>query len=355
MDRRTHDVFISYAREDMQAASELFIRLRSQGFRPWLDVICLLPGQPWKESIRKAIKECRFFLALLSSRSVDKQGFVQKEMRIALDVLDEYPPNSVYIIPARLDDCQPTHERLAQLQWVDLFPSHDAGLLRIMQTITEFGQSPIRPRVAGQKGECLFDLVCSAPWDTVMANDNAHKLRMRLGGLLARDFPVDADVVVGVPGTGTSAALGYMRESGIPFNYAFVPQDSVNGPIIAQMDAQDNLGYPVIPDIVEYRRVVLVDACILWLSPISMQVKSLRRAGAKEIHVRILWPPKSPCFIDDRIAARIQKAASNYSVVGMYEELDCNSLGFLSGESLESGLRAPAQFCRQCIIEPLVL
>jgi hypothetical protein len=349
MDKRAYDIFISYAREDIQAASDLFIRLRSQGFRPWLDVSCLLPGQPWKEAIRKAIKECRFFLALLSSRSVDKQGFVQKEMRIALDILDEYPPNSVYIIPARLDDCQPTHERLAQLQWVDLFPSHDAGLLRIMQTITEFTQSPLRPRIVEQKGQCLFDLVCSAPWDMMMSNDNVHKLRMRWGGLLAREYPVDADVVVGIPGTGTSAALGYSRESGILLDYAFVPQDGVNGPIIVQMDAEENLKYPVITNVVKGRRVVLLDACILWLSPISMQVKSLRDAGAKETHVRILWPPVSPCFIDDRIAADIRKAARNYNVPEMREVFQCDSLGFLTDSTLESALEDPRQFCMRCI------
>lgn len=124
-------VFISYAKEDIAAARAMFSALRGVGLRPWLDCECMFPGQHWDTEIRRALKESDFVLVLLSSRQVLKRGYVQREIREALDMLKEMPDNRIFIIPARLDDCQPGLPGLLELQWVDLFPDWQAGFQRI--------------------------------------------------------------------------------------------------------------------------------------------------------------------------------------------------------------------------------
>ncbi len=126
-------VFISYAREDIDTARRLYADLKMTGIVPWMDKIDLLPGQNWKFHITKAIRESSFFIALLSSKSLSKRGFVQKELKLALDILGEFSDEDVFLIPARVDDCQPEDERLKYLNWADLFPSYEAGRDEIMR------------------------------------------------------------------------------------------------------------------------------------------------------------------------------------------------------------------------------
>ena len=128
-------VFISYAREDKTMAQRLYDDLKKNGVEPWLDDENLLPGQNWKLEIGKAIKNCDYFLALLSSHSVSKRGYVQKELKKALDILGECPKSKIFIIPVRLDDCQPIDEELEELHWLDLFSSYDRGLAKILQVL----------------------------------------------------------------------------------------------------------------------------------------------------------------------------------------------------------------------------
>lgn len=127
-------VFLSYAREDAEHARRLFLALREAGLNPWFDKESLLPGQNWRSAVRDAIRESRFFIALLSSNSVSKKGYVQKELKDALAVLEEYPASSVFIIPVRLDDCEPSYAGIRELHWVDLFEGWDKGLASIIRT-----------------------------------------------------------------------------------------------------------------------------------------------------------------------------------------------------------------------------
>jgi hypothetical protein len=130
-------VFISYAREDIEAARRLYGALKAvPGIEPWFDEENLLPGVRWEPAIRKAIRESEFFLALLSKRSATKRGYVQKERKNALDILDEFPEDQVYFIPIRLEDCQLPSERLRDIQYVDFFPDWDGGLKKVLRSIT---------------------------------------------------------------------------------------------------------------------------------------------------------------------------------------------------------------------------
>jgi TIR domain len=99
-------VFISYAREDSNAAKRLRKDLRDAGLNPWLDKEELLPGQNWENQIEDAISRSRYFIPLFSKTSVEKIGYVQSEFKFALDVLKRYPPNKIFYIPVRLDDCE---------------------------------------------------------------------------------------------------------------------------------------------------------------------------------------------------------------------------------------------------------
>lgn len=136
-------VFLSYAREDSSAAERLYMDLRRAEIDVWMDKKSLLPGQTWEHEIRTAIRGARYFLALVSNTSVAKRGFVQREMRLALEALEEVPVDQIYFIPVRLDDCEPPDFRVKAINRVDLFPSYRKGLERLLAAIGEFEKHPL--------------------------------------------------------------------------------------------------------------------------------------------------------------------------------------------------------------------
>ncbi len=113
-------VFISYAREDEKKVNAIYSRLTDKGFNPWMDTINLLPGENWKYSIEKQIRNSDIFLVCLSNHFSQKRGFLQREIKIALDTLQEMIESDIYLIPARLENCD-VPESLKPYQWVDLF------------------------------------------------------------------------------------------------------------------------------------------------------------------------------------------------------------------------------------------
>ena len=128
-------VFISYARRDLARAEELYAGLVESGHCPWLDKYDLEPGAKWVESIEHEIASSRYFLALLTTHSLTKRGFVQRELRVALNILDLYPGSQRFLIPVRLEPCKPRDARLAALHWIDLFPSYEAGFSRLVRSL----------------------------------------------------------------------------------------------------------------------------------------------------------------------------------------------------------------------------
>lgn len=134
--RRT---FISYAHNppDREVALRLYEHLRTAGHSPWLDEKDLLPGEDWSSRIEEEVRACKLFLALISSHSLNRRGFVQKELRMALAVLDTIPVNERFLIPVRLDECDPRDERIRRLHWLDLFPDYTAGLTRLVHSLDE--------------------------------------------------------------------------------------------------------------------------------------------------------------------------------------------------------------------------
>ena len=149
-------IFLAHAREDKAQVRKLYDDLKARGFDPWLDEKDLRAGQIWKTEIPKAIRQARLFLACLSSRSVDKIGYVQSEFRHALSTFGERPPGSIYLIPVRLDECDVPDLQipdrglsLKDIHWVDLW--QQGGFDQLVADLEyALGVANSPPEVAGE-------------------------------------------------------------------------------------------------------------------------------------------------------------------------------------------------------------
>ncbi len=128
-------VFIAYATEDSKAADALYDALRAAGMHPWMDRRSLRPGQNWPRLIESAIDSSDFFVACLSSNSVSKRGGFQAEMRFAFDVARKHPLDDAFFIPIRLNECKVPARISREWQYIDLFPSWQEGLDRLIASI----------------------------------------------------------------------------------------------------------------------------------------------------------------------------------------------------------------------------
>ncbi|MCP4351454.1 MAG: toll/interleukin-1 receptor domain-containing protein [Desulfobacterales bacterium] len=141
-------VFISYADEDQEIAIKLYNDLKRAGAKPWMASEDILPGQNQKIEIGEAIKSSEYFLALLSSNSVSKKGYVKNEQKLALKLLDPLPADEIFVIPVRLDDCNLAEEKLVALRQVGLFPSYEKGweqILRVLDIPAIENDKPVLP------------------------------------------------------------------------------------------------------------------------------------------------------------------------------------------------------------------
>ncbi len=129
---RTPQVFVAYVREDQALAERLFDAFESAGFRAWMDVRKLLPGQNWPRAIEAAIESSEFFLACFSENSVDKKGGFQAEIRYALDCARRMPLDQIFVVPVRLNACRVPRSIQRELQYVDLFPDWQIGVRRLV-------------------------------------------------------------------------------------------------------------------------------------------------------------------------------------------------------------------------------
>lgn len=126
-------IFISYAKEDFEKAKKIYEILRDKKFRPWIDEVDLLPGQNWEFEIKKAIKECDYFIACISNKSVFKNGFYQTELKKALEILDSKPDETIYLIPLRLEEC-PIPQRFEKIHYCDSFKEN--GIEKLITAIS---------------------------------------------------------------------------------------------------------------------------------------------------------------------------------------------------------------------------
>jgi hypothetical protein len=148
-------IFLSYAREDGEQVAELYQQLTDAGFAPWMDTKDILPGQNWKYHTNKALKQSDLVIVCLSVVSVVKRSEIQKEIRIALDRLNEKLDSDIYIIPVRLDDCD-VPESLSHIQWIDINADDgwDKLLTAIRSSLNQYATNGMLQR-PGAKREVL--------------------------------------------------------------------------------------------------------------------------------------------------------------------------------------------------------
>jgi amidophosphoribosyltransferase len=219
--------------------------------------------------------------------------------------------------------------------------------------IDEHGLRSNRFAKADPKG-CLFEFVYLARPDTTINGNAVHGVRVEVGRRLAKEFPVDADVVIPVPESGTPAAVGYAQASGIPFAQGFVKNAYVGRTFIQPSQTIRQLGIRLklnpLREVIEGKRLVVVDDSIVRGNTQRAIVKMLREAGALEVHVRISSPPVQwPCFYGIDFATRAELIANGLTIDEIRQSIGADSLSFISLDALvESTNVAKDRLCRAC-------
>ncbi|CAB4672908.1 unannotated protein [freshwater metagenome] len=204
--------------------------------------------------------------------------------------------------------------------------------------IDENGVRSQRWATAEPKG-CLFEYVYLARPDTLIAGQGIHVTRVAIGERLAKEAPVEADLVIPVPESGTPAAIGYAKGSGIPFGIGLVKNSYVGRTFIQPSQTIRQLGIRLklnpLREIIEGKRIVVVDDSIVRGNTQRAIVRMLREAGAREIHVRISSPPvKWPCYYGIDFATRAELIASGLEIEEIRRSIGADSLGYVSLEGL---------------------
>jgi amidophosphoribosyltransferase len=201
---------------------------------------------------------------------------------------------------------------------------------------------------------CLFEYVYLARPDTTIAGSGIHKTRVAIGAQLAKEAPAEADLVIPVPESGTPAAIGYAKESGIPFGLGLVKNSYVGRTFIQPSQTIRQLGIRLklnpLREIIEGKRIVVVDDSIVRGNTQRAIVRMLREAGAREIHVRISSPPvKWPCYYGIDFATRAELIANGLEVEEIRRSIGADSLGYVSLDGLISATQVPSErLCSAC-------
>ncbi|MFT4166982.1 MAG: amidophosphoribosyltransferase [Microlunatus sp.] len=201
---------------------------------------------------------------------------------------------------------------------------------------------------------CLFEYVYLARPDTMINGRRLHSVRVEVGRILAREYPVDADLVIPVPESGTPAAIGYAEASGIPYGQGLVKNSYVGRTFIQPSQTIRQLGIRLklnpLRDVIAGKRLVVVDDSIVRGNTQRALVRMLREAGASEVHVRISSPPvKWPCFYGIDFASRAELIANGLSVDEICRSIGADSLSYVSLEGLVEATEAGMdRLCRAC-------
>ncbi len=206
----------------------------------------------------------------------------------------------------------------------------------------------------GQKiSKCIFEYIYFARPDTRFDGVSVYNSRIMAGRILAQTHPIDADVVVGVPDSGNAAALGYALESGIPFGMAFVKNSYVGRTFIkpkqSMRTSSVRIKLNVLQEVVNGKRVVMIDDSIVRGTTSEKIVKMLKKAGAVEVHVRISSPPfLYPCYFGTDVPTGDQLIAHNNTVDQIRDMIGADSLGYLAVDRLSEMIGGDTGYCDAC-------
>jgi amidophosphoribosyltransferase len=218
------------------------------------------------------------------------------------------------------------------------------------------GPSTVKRLPSPRKAACIFELVYFARPDSIVFGNTVDNVRRSLGRQLAREHPADADIVIAVPDSSNSAALGYAEESGLPFQFGLIRNHYIGRTFISPRQFTREHGVRVkfnpVRAILEGKRVVVVDDSIVRGTTSRKLVKLIRRAGATEVHFRVSSPPIiSPCFfgIDTPRRSELIGATHTIEEIGTYLRVD--SIGYLSQEGMLGTVKDAAGHCTACFDE----
>jgi amidophosphoribosyltransferase len=201
---------------------------------------------------------------------------------------------------------------------------------------------------------CVFEMIYFARPDSRFFGESLYSYRVRIGDVLARENPVDADIVIGVPDSGIPAAIGYSQASGIPFADGLIKNRYVGRTFIQPTQAMREAGIRVklnpLPDVLAGKRVVVIDDSIVRGTTSRKLVQALRDAGATEVHMRISSPPVThPCFYGIDTDTQDHLIAARLSLREIEQHLGVDSLAYLSKEGMvQAALTQAGQFCTAC-------
>ena len=219
----------------------------------------------------------------------------------------------------------------------------------------EDGMDSTQGAPARKRASCIFEYVYFARPDSVIDGQSVYQARRATGHILALESPVDADLVLGVPDSGVPAALGYAAESGIKYTDGIVKNRYVGRTFIQPTQEMRQLGIRLklnpLPEVIEGKRLIVIDDSIVRGNTSKKLVQMLREAGATEVHLRITSPEVMwPCFYGIDTDTRDQLIAANMSIEEMNEWIGSDSLAFLSIEGLHDAVRNACHdgFCDAC-------
>ena len=203
-----------------------------------------------------------------------------------------------------------------------------------------------------KQARCIFEYISFARTDSKIDGVDVYHARITAGKALAQSYPVDADLVVGVPDSGLVAAMGYSEQSGIPYGMAFHKNSYVGRTFIKpkQSDRESSVKIKlnVIPEVVKGKRIVMVDDSIVRGTTCANIIKMLKKAGATEVHVRISSPPfLYPCYFGTDVPSNEQLIAHSHTTEQIREMIGADSLGYMEIDKLKD-MVGDLKFCDAC-------
>jgi len=305
-----------------------------------LHLLARAPAGPLEEQIPHALSQVKGAYSLL---------IMTRDAIYALRDPHGFRPLTL----GRLDDAWVVASETCALDLMEAKPERDVEPGEIV-VISAAGLRSLRFAPVAEKLHCVFEYVYFARPDSTLWGRNVHTVRKAFGRQLAREYPVAADIVIPVPDSGTSAALGYSEEAAIPYEMGLIRNHYVGRTFIEPQQGIRHFGVKVklnpMPEMIAGKRVVVVDDSIVRGTTSRKIVKMVRSSGAREVHVRISSPPiQWPCYYGIDTPTRKELIGASHQSEEIRRYLGADTLGYLSLDGMLKATGAdPATFCHAC-------